>query len=141
MNAITYQLVLTLDVPLELLIGRLGRFYFPTGMYIYTGSAKTNPEARIRRHLAGSKRMWWHIDYLTVQPDVRIMAVRWFDRPECYVNQQIDGSIIIPGFGASDCENGCGSHLKYIPDGAVGGLSGQVSRNIEQDLIFVRRNG
>jgi Uri superfamily endonuclease len=38
-------------------IGRLGRFRFPAGLYTYTGSAKRNLEARIRRHLSRANRL------------------------------------------------------------------------------------
>ncbi len=36
------------------------------------------------------------------------------EKPECAVNKKISGKIIVPRFGATDCRNGCGSHLKFI---------------------------
>ena len=110
----TYQLLITVDSPLRIVVGRLGEFDFADGNYIYTGSALRNFEARVRRHLAPTKKRHWHIDYLLVAPGVRICEVRRLADAECVVNQRTAGRIIVPGFGASDCRSGCGSHLKRL---------------------------
>ena len=47
---ISYQIIFKLNKELELQIGKLGRFIFPVGLYIYTGSAKNNINQRIERH-------------------------------------------------------------------------------------------
>jgi Uri superfamily endonuclease len=67
---------------------------------------------RIRRHLSRTKRLRWHVDYLLADPDVRIVRVRRSGLGECALNQRTGGRIVVPGFGASDCRAGCGSHLK-----------------------------
>ena len=36
------------------------------------------------------------------------------DSAECALNQATAGAMPVPGFGASDCKHGCGSHLKYL---------------------------
>lgn len=108
----TYQLVIEVSRPVEVTVGALGRQRFPAGIYVYTGSAARNLEARIERHLRREKTLRWHIDYLLAEPDVRIVEVRRSARPECELNARTAGSIPVPGFGASDCRNGCGSHLK-----------------------------
>jgi Uri superfamily endonuclease len=109
----TYQLVLCLRETVRIQIGALGMFDFPAGYYLYTGSAKKNLEARVRRHLRRNKKLRWHIDYLLNPPEVQIVTVFYYAAPECVVNQKSAGSILIPRFGASDCQNRCGSHLKF----------------------------
>ncbi len=111
---ISYQLYITLDAEVRLTIGRLGAFGFPAGEYVYTGSARRNMAARIRRHLSSHKALRWHIDYLLAAPEAHIRDVRTFDVPECLLNQRVKGGTPAPGFGASDCRAGCGSHLKYL---------------------------
>jgi Uri superfamily endonuclease len=114
----TYQLLLDVDRPLQLIIGALGRFDLPAGRYIYTGSAKRNFEARVARHASWadnpSRPRHWHIDYLLAAPGVTVAEVRRYAEDECAVQQRSPGATLIPGFGASDCRAGCGSHLKYL---------------------------
>jgi Uri superfamily endonuclease len=110
---ITYQLVIRLAQSSTVRIGRLGVFEMPAGVYVYTGSARRNLEARIRRHLSHEKRLHWHVDYLLGHPDARVIDVFRFAEPECEVNARTPGRCLVPGFGASDCRHGCGSHLKF----------------------------
>lgn len=114
----TYQLIFDLPVARRVSVGRFGSFDFPAGRYCYTGSAKRAFEARIRRHLAKEKRLRWHIDYLLAAPRVRMVEVRRLTEPECEVNRQTAGEVVVAGFGASDCHADCGSHLKRIGDAA-----------------------
>jgi Uri superfamily endonuclease len=113
-SLVTYQLHIVLARSQWIGIGRLGRFQFPAGRYLYTGSARRNLIARVRRHLAKQKTLRWHIDYLLAKPQARVTAVELFAQGECHCNQQVKGEHIVPGFGASDCRAGCGSHLKYL---------------------------
>jgi Uri superfamily endonuclease len=110
----SYQLLFELSAPARLRIGRLGIFDFPAGRYVYTGSARRNFEARIRRHLSRDKRLRWHIDYLLESRAVRIVRVRGSTRAECALNHATRGAVVVARFGASDCRAGCGSHLKYL---------------------------
>jgi len=110
----TYQLLIEVAGPLRVRIGRLGTFDFPAGIYIYTGSALRNFEARVKRHLSTAKKMHWHIDYLLAAPGVRVLEVHRHGDAECCVNQRVGGEITVPGFGASDCRSGCGSHLRRL---------------------------
>ncbi|MBN2010215.1 GIY-YIG nuclease family protein [candidate division KSB1 bacterium] len=114
MKAISYQLFIEVTTDLTLEVGALGMLQFPAGHYVYTGSAKNNPEARIQRHLSKTKRLRWHIDYLLIRPEVHIYRVEQSSLPECELNQQTPGRIVQSGFGASDCRAGCKAHLKYI---------------------------
>ncbi|HFE38392.1 MAG TPA: GIY-YIG nuclease family protein [Gammaproteobacteria bacterium] len=95
----------------RLIIGKLGVFTFPPGHYVYTGSAKRNLASRVKRHLSSNKTLRWHVDYLLDSIWAKVVMVELFDANECDVNQQKQGQIIVPGFGASDCRQGCGSHL------------------------------
>ena len=95
-------------------IGKLGSFRFPAGEYVYTGSGGDNVEARVGRHLSGSKKLRWHIDYLLSNSSVVVVGFTLFREAECAVNQTTEGVILVPRFGATDCRNGCGSHLKYL---------------------------
>lgn len=111
---VTYQLLIEVTRPLRVDIGRFGKHEFPAGRYIYTGSARRNFEARVARHLRKEKPLRWHIDYLLAAPGVRIAGVRRYVEDECAINRATPGSVPIPGFGASDCRAGCGSHLKRV---------------------------
>ncbi len=110
----TYQLHIHLSRSLRLQIGRFGTHDFPAGDYVYTGTAKRNFEARVARHLRRDKTLRWHIDYLLNAREASISSVLRTDRDECELNQATQGLICVPGFGASDCRRGCGSHLKYL---------------------------
>lgn len=100
--------------PVRVTVGRFGEFRFAAGRYIYTGSARRNFEARVARHLRREKTLRWHIDYLLTAPGVRVAGVRRHGEDECAINRATPGSVPVPGFGASDCRAGCGSHLKYL---------------------------
>ncbi len=113
---ITYQLHLKINRSITIKIGALGEHTFSPGLYVYTGSARRNLKARINRHLAKNKKIRWHIDYLTVHPDVQIIKVETFKETECQVNQLTSGKIVINGFGASDCRSSCGAHLKFVEE-------------------------
>ena len=111
----TYQLLIEVAAPVRVRIGRLGDFDFVAGLYVYTGSALRNFEARVSRHLAApAEKKHWHIDYLLAAPGVRVREVMRHGAAECVVNRQVAGVIAVNGFGASDCRSGCGSHLKRI---------------------------
>ena len=112
----SYQIHFIIEKPVVLIIGKLGTFEFPAGRYVYTGSARKNIEARISRHLSKKKRRRWHIDYLLTTSHPKIIKVELFDRDECVVNQETEGKILVPRFGATDCRNNCGSHLKYVTE-------------------------
>ncbi len=111
---ITYQLLIELSRPLRVRIGRLGSRDFPAGRYVYTGSARRNFEQRIARHLRRKKSLHWHIDWLLAAPGVSVVGVQRYGGEECAINRATRGVILVPGFGASDCRAGCGSHLKFL---------------------------
>ena len=115
----TYVLVLRLEGSEEITIGKLGTFTFPSGYYLYVGSAlgPGGLEARLARHRRRGKKLRWHIDYLLERARlVEVWGVASTDRLECLWAQaarQLPGAEIpVPGFGSSDCR--CPSHLIYL---------------------------
>ena len=117
-----YQLWLRVESEAAVTVGRLGRFVFSRGVYVYTGRASRGLRARVARHINGATRKHWHIDYLLAHPKVRLTWVVLASpdpEMECPVNQAIgrQGQCLVPGFGASDCRNGCPAHLWYLPQG------------------------
>ena len=108
-------MLIHVDEPVTVRVGRLGAFEFAPGYYVYTGSARRAMKARLMRHLSRDKRLRWHIDYLLANPGATVVDVRLFREPECLVNRCTAGEVPVPGFGASDCRAGCGAHLKRLP--------------------------
>ena len=129
-RAVTYQLWLRVAEEITVRVGRLGRCRFPAGWYAYTGSARRGLRARLRRHCAPAegKRTRWHADHLLASRHVSLRFVLLSEDPECEVNAALGGSCPCPGFGASDCRAGCGSHLRYLgPDFELQDLAPQSS--------------
>lgn len=116
-NAGTYALVILSEERLHLPIGKLGTYDFPSGYYIYVGSALRGLNSRLKRHLMTEKLLHWHIDYLLLQaPVIKIWYSLSKDRLECTwdaIVADLPGATpYIPGFGSSDC--GCRTHLTYF---------------------------
>jgi len=117
----TYALVLRLDEPRQLAIGRLGQLEFLPGYYVYVGSAlgPGGLSGRLCRHLRTSKRLRWHVDYLL--PVTTLVAVHTavgHQRRECpwsrIINILPGAKATAPGFGSSDCR--CRSHLTFFAE-------------------------
>ena len=120
-----YQINLRVARSVSIQIGKLGRFRFTPGTYIYTGRAKRGLKARLERHRRKDKPLRWHIDYLTSHPEVaieRIEIVSEDFEAECVENQKLlrkrGVSAPVKGFEASDCRAGCPAHLAKIDGGA-----------------------
>jgi Uri superfamily endonuclease len=121
----SYALRLQLDQPTFIQVGQLGGFDFPSGEYFYLGSAcgPGGLRARLRHHLLVSFRPHWHIDYLSSQaPITGIWMCEGPGSLECLWSQELvllpGAQIAVPGFGASDCRQGCPAHLVTFPGGA-----------------------
>ncbi len=110
----SYQLFFNLPSGQNIAVGKLGRFKFPAGTYVYTGSAKRNIKSRIARHISADKKLKWHIDYLLSEGGVTIYQVKLFSKTECELNKEADGIIVVPRFGSTDCRSNCISHLKLL---------------------------
>ena len=111
---ISYSLFIKVEKPQIITVGRLGSFAFISGDYIYSGSARRYLSARVNRHLRKEKKLRWHIDYLLSAPTVDIVKVLVSTISECELVAAGGGTVLIPGFGASDCRSGCGSHLRIL---------------------------
>lgn len=121
----SYALFLRIDRSVDLSIGRLGAFTFPPAHYLYFGSAwgPGGLPARLRRHILGASRLHWHIDTLRAAGELEITYFLPVSYPsaqpvlrlECTWSQafaQSDAAFIpAPGFGSSDCKQGCQAHL------------------------------
>jgi Uri superfamily endonuclease len=114
--------VLSLDVKrsLRLSAGALHDIFLPAGHYVYIGSALGGIAGRVARHrrLAESKtgKLHWHIDYLLVHPNVKLIDVAELaGRSECDISRRIASkkgvSAPVSRFGSSDCRSGCKAHL------------------------------
>jgi len=115
----SYALVLRLRRSTILQVGRLGRFRFPSGWYVYVGSARGpgGLGARLGRHLRTEKPLRWHIDYLREKAGVcGIWASPEPENREHDWAGQLRGeaaaSMPAVGFGASDCR--CAAHLFHF---------------------------
>jgi len=100
-------------------VGKFGKLTLQAGTYLYVGSAfgSGGLRARVRRHLAGSGTLHWHIDYLL---RVATVAEVWYTydpikREEDWADWFRSGpGVVNPmrGFGAGDC--GCDGHLFFL---------------------------
>lgn len=103
---------LTLDTPVGISVGALGRVRLPAGRLLYVGSAQRGLRSRVARHFGGSKRLRWHIDYLTARrrPDRAVVWELGKDF-ECRVARALlcRWPAAVVHFGSSDCA--CPSHL------------------------------
>ena len=135
-----YALHLHVASPNDVQIGRLGRFSFPAGDYIYLGSAlgPGGLAARINRHVRGDGHLHWHIDYL--QEKAILIGFFYLEaeqRLECLWSQTLaslpQACIPVPHFGNSDCKisgRSCAAHL-------VSFRSGFASQKLQEILVAV----
>ena len=62
-----------------------------------------------------NKKLFWHIDYLLnskYSKIVDVLKIPSRGKNECEIAGKINGEILVPGFGSSDCN--CPSHLFYF---------------------------
>jgi len=113
-----YVLIINVKKDTLVTVGALGEISFKRGLYAYVGSAQSNLEQRIKRHLTKKKPLFWHIDYLLDNSATEILKVfaKEADRlEECIIARMLKGEgEAIEGFGSSDCN--CTSHLVRIRD-------------------------
>ncbi len=117
----TYALILYLAESREIRVGKLGRYLFPAGHYIYVGSAfgSGGLAGRLSHHLKPAARLnhlHWHIDYLRQQASITQDWYSLEDRRREHewaeLMRQLPGvSVPVPRFGASDCR--CLTHLVH----------------------------
>ena len=112
----TYALVLFIEEPVEISVGKLGAQQFLPGYYVYLGSAlgPGGLRARVGRHLhpRTSSKLHWHIDYILKKS--AIVEIWWGvgdNRQECSWAEILGkAGLVFPlDFGSSDCN--CDGHL------------------------------
>ncbi len=104
----------------EISVRSLGVIAFPSGHYVYVGSALNSLIPRLRRHIKTSRGegrvAHWHVDYLLREPHVEVEAIYatdWSVRMECEIATHIAlRGEAVPRFGCSDCV--CRSHLYRV---------------------------
>ena len=119
----SYAVLFSLTEEKVLQIGKRGKEFFLPGWYIYFGNAfgTGGLYSRISHHLRISERPHWHVDWfrLAARPEV-VFFTMGKNTLECtwreVVETRLHGITIIRGFGASDCRNGCKSHLLFFKD-------------------------
>ncbi len=114
-NCGAYLLVAHLPRTTGIVIGALGEVSFPSGYYVYVGSARANLSHRVKRHLSIRKRLRWHIDYLLrFAGRVRGLPIYSNEDLECELATDVAAisAGAVPRFGASDCR--CRSHLFHF---------------------------
>lgn len=120
-----YVIVAYSAQPFSLEMKKFGLLELPAGYYLYCGSAHGpgGLRSRVSRHLDRQTRKFWHYDYLKgyLNPE----RVWWQVNPanfECATAQFLaalaGAKCVVKGFGASDCREGCISHLVYLSDNA-----------------------
>jgi Uri superfamily endonuclease len=109
----SYVLVIRVEKPKTVRVGRLGPVDFRQGYYAYVGSALNGLEKRVQRHLRPGKKLHWHIDYLLENAEVvEVCRIESPVRLECRIAKRLSPALeSVRGFGCSDCR--CPSHLFY----------------------------
>ena len=105
------------------------RFWLERGLYLYVGSARGpgGLRARLGRHAAREKRVWWHIDAVTSSNNALVLGaafLAWRNGGPAGSGMEavVSGCLVsrgakpVPGFGASD-DRMCSSHFFYSPWG------------------------
>ena len=119
----TYTLLIRCNGSVLLTFGKLGCSKLRRGFLLYTGSAlgrgNSALENRIERHARKSKRVRWHVDYLTSRAEFDVKAAVFLNsrkRLECAINRSINNEMavnpILPRLGSSDCN--CNAHLLKV---------------------------
>ncbi len=115
-NKGSYILIGELEEDRELLISSK-KMNFRKGYYIYVGSAMNSLSSRTKRHLRKTKKLRWHIDYLTTfMKRIKTLNIESSEPLECQIARSIgkiaDG--FAKNFGSSDCS--CLSHLYWMKE-------------------------
>ncbi|MDO5825582.1 MAG: endonuclease [Methanosphaera sp. rholeuAM130] len=112
-----YCLIVHVKQDCRIKIGAMGMSNFRKGHYVYVGSALNGLESRVSRHISKDKKVHWHMDYLSLNKNAKIVQVIYTHcdkKIECDMSRQINENAIdyIEDFGCSDCK--CMSHLYYF---------------------------
>ena len=114
----SYLLIFYNHIPFKKSIGSLGEREFKKGYYVYAGSALQGLDKRIARHARKSKKIRWHLDYIS-PGSMKLEKVYPFRRPDRIEAALARGLLeicteYVDGFGASD--SGLPSHFFYFTE-------------------------
>jgi Uri superfamily endonuclease len=137
-----YALVIKARNQVIVSTGALGDVVFAPGTWVYTGSAlgtgSTRLDHRIKRHFTSVKTLHWHIDFLLEKtgPPVDVIWARTERAMECKVAEALkrhaDFEIGPRGFGASDCNARCGSHVfRFLGVGEIANVLSRIFLELE----------
>ncbi|MCE1255594.1 MAG: GIY-YIG nuclease family protein [Anaerolineae bacterium] len=139
----SYALIFKVDDRVTLPVGRLGRFDFPGGYYLYCGSAHGpgGLAGRLKHHLSPLRNHHWHIDWLRqVAPVMEVGFVPGPSSLECTWSRFLASlpgtNVPAPGFGAADCRSACPAHLFQFTSAEVL-LQAKALLNDSNDLTWV----
>lgn len=109
----SYILLMELPIERKMRIGKNKVYTFPSGWYVYVGSAMNGIEQRIKRHISSEKKMHWHIDFFLQHAQIKdVFYKESSKKEECIIARKFYRSCAgYAGFGCSDCP--CESHLFY----------------------------
>ncbi len=112
----TYVLLIEVNKSSNIQVGKRRNYKLEAGYYAYVGSALSNLDKRIERHLNTHKKLFWHIDYLLQFALVKeAIYVETNEKVECLVAQNLSKKLVSKlGFGCGDCN--CSSHLFFNHD-------------------------
>lgn len=115
----TYLLLLCVDTPRTITVGKLGTASLAPGWLVYVGSAfgPGGLAARLQHHLRSAAKPHWHIDYVRAALDLCEIWVcaspqRLEHRFAAALHSAPGSSIPLPRCGASDCR--CAAHLFHF---------------------------
>ena len=115
----TYILVLRVETPCTVTVGRLGTAVLAPGWVLYVGSAfgPGGLAARLGHHLRPAAKPHWHIDYVRAALDLEEIWVcaspqRLEHRFATALHSAPGSTIPLPRCGASDCR--CAAHLFHF---------------------------
>ena len=119
----TYTLIMACKKPFKVKIGKVGQAQIEKGLCLYTGSAlgrgASSLEKRVSRHYRKNKRIKWHVDFLTVRPEIVVetaVCLESSERFECRISQLLISKLhakpVVLHAGSTDCK--CAGHLLYL---------------------------
>lgn len=136
-----YCLVLSLDSEVGLRIGRRV-FELEPGVYVYSGSALSSLESRLKRHVRsfrGEKvKKFWNIDHLLPHAaSMEIVRATSDFKIECQMVAflKATGFEVVPHFGDSDCRSRCGGHLLVSKENTMATVT-KIVRTCYESLGF-----
>jgi len=112
-SQVTYIIIIFVDKRIRIPVGSLGYIPFEIGYYMYIGSGGRNYMKRINRHYRISKKIRWHIDYLTnLYPPIKTYIIEDTDEYSLSSFLYSKNFQYVKGFGCTDKKSV--SHLFYF---------------------------